>query len=540
VRNALPPSARGPLHAAVVEVLRAGAAPGSEVPVAEVAHHALVAAREGEDPQAAYELSLEAAREAGAVLAHAEAAGHYADALEALDALGAEASPAERAAALEGLAAATVAAGEIGGGRTHYRRAFADARRRADAAAMARAALGFAEFHRYGEIDHEAIDVLEQALAALPESDSPERARVAARLAVRLDPAAGTARREALVDEATAMARRLGAGEALTGALYASVLVNWRPQRTAERAEAAAEILALAPRSRNHIAVVWARMARFVDALEAGRAAGVQAELTGLAALERESRRPYVEWCVVLLQSTWATFCGRLAEGARLSEQAVALARAGAEDVDQEYAVQRLALAQQRWRPEEAGRAALSAYAARYADLPVWTAMLAAAAWDEGRPDEAREAIEAVDRDGFGWLAATPDGLEGCALIAPAVAGLGRRADAERLHALLLPLADRNLVIDHGWAATGPFARVLGHLAGALGRADEARAHFERAAELARRWGAPGWELRALGDAVDAGFASDALLARCLELARELELPWVAGRLVEAAQKTMP
>jgi hypothetical protein len=533
VRDALPPSRRGPLHAAVVDVLRAGAHRGAEVPIAEVAHHALVAAREGEDPQAAYELSLEAAHEAAAVLAHAEAAGHYADALEALDELGAEAEPAARAAALEGLAAATVAAGEIGTGRLHYRRAAGDARRAGDAPALARAALGFAEFHRYGEIDHEAIRLLEQALDALPDADSPERARVAARLAVRLDPAAGSARREALVDEATAMARRLGDEVALTAALYASVLVNWRPQRAAARAEAAAEILALAPRVRNDNAVVWARMARFVDALEAGQAGAVQAELTGLAAVERESRRPYVEWCVALLRSTWATFTGRLAEGERLSEHAVELARAGAEDADQEYAVQRLVQAKLRWRPEEAGRAALATYAGRYADLPVWTAMLAAAAWDLGRVEEARQAIDAIDRDGFAWLAATPDGLEGCALLAQAVAGLGRSADAERLHALLEPVAGRNAVIDHGWAATGPFALALAHLAAALGHPHEARARFSAAAELTRTWGAPAWELRVLGDRLAAGLAGeehDALLARALELAGALELPWVADR----------
>ncbi len=545
VQHALPPSRRGPLHAAVVELLRAGAQRGSEVPVAEVAHHALVAAREGEDPQPAYELSLEAAQEAGAVLAHAEAAGHYADALEALDELGAEAEPAERTAALEGLAAATVAAGEIGTGRLHYRHAAADARRRGDASGLARAALGFAEFHRYGEIDHEAIEVLEQALGALPDADSPERARVAARLAVRLDPAAGGERREALVEEATAMARRLGGDETLTAALYAAVLVNWRPQRTAARSAAAAELLSLAPRSRQHVAMVWARMARFVEALEAGRASAVQPELTGLAALERESRRPYVEWCLVLLRSTWATFTGRLAEGARLSEQAVVLLRAGAEDVEQEYTVQRLVQAKLRWRPEESDRAALSTYAVRYAELPIWGAMLAGVDWDLGRADDARQAIDGIDRDGFSWLAATPDGLEGCALIAEAVAGLERHGDAERLYELLSPLAERNAVIDHGWAAIGPFARALAHLAAALGRPDDARAHFREAAALARSWGAPGWELRVLGDWIAAGLAGeerDALLARGLELASELELPRVAGLLVDAAraQNTTP
>ena len=317
------------------------------------------------------------------------------------------------------------------------------------------------------------------------------------------------------------------------------MLVNWRPQRAAERAEAAAEILSLAPRSRQHNAIVWARMARFVDALEEGRAAGVEAELTGLAALERESRRPYVEWCVVLLRSTWATFSGRLAEGARLSQQAVALARAGAEDVDQEYAVQRLALAQQRRRPEQAGRAELSSYAARYADLPVWSALLAAA-WDEGRADEAGQAIDAVDRDGFAWLAATPDGLEGCALIAEAVAGLGRRADAERLHELLLPLASRNAVHRPRLGRHGPVRPRGSATSRARSGAPTRRARTSSARPSWRwRWGAPGWELRAIADAVAAGLGSGALAGRGIELAGELELPWVAGQLVEA-QKTTP
>ena len=98
-------------------------------------------------------------------------------------------------------------------------------------------------------------------------------------------------------------------------------------------------------------------------------------------------------------------------------------------------------------------------------------------------------------------------------------------------------------MIDHGWAATGPFARALAHLAAALGRPDEARARFRDAAALARSWGAPAWELRVLSDQLGAGLADAeryALLARALELAGELELPWVAGRLLEAAQKTTP
>ena len=182
--------------------------------MAEVAHHALVAAREGEDPQAAYELSIEAAQEAGAVLAHAEAAGHYADALEALDELGAEAEQAERRAALEGLPRATVAAGEIGRGPPLPPRGRRRAARRRRGG-LARAALGFAEFHRYGEMDREAIELLEQAFAALPDDDSARARPRRGAARPRLDPATAAPGARRCVEEATAMARRLGGGDAL-------------------------------------------------------------------------------------------------------------------------------------------------------------------------------------------------------------------------------------------------------------------------------------------------------------------------------------
>ena len=127
-------------------------------------------------------------RRPSAVLAHAEAAGHYADALEALDELGAEATSRPGGAAALGLAGGGVAAGEIGTGRRHYRAAAADARRRG---ARRGAGPRRARVRRVPPLrrDRPRGDrVLEQALAALPPDDSAERARVAARLAVRLDP----------------------------------------------------------------------------------------------------------------------------------------------------------------------------------------------------------------------------------------------------------------------------------------------------------------------------------------------------------------
>jgi hypothetical protein len=529
VRESIAPARRGPLHASVVTLLRGSAQRGADVPLAEVAHHALIAAREGEDPQPAFELALEAGDEARNLLAHTEAAGHFADALEALDELGAEASAGARTAALEALAAETMAAGHIEAGRRHYRGLAAAARAGADAETLARAALGFAEFALYGEVDTAAVALLEEALAVLPVVDSPLRARALALLGARLAAAARSSRSERLVDEAAAMARRLGDPETLAFALWVTILVT-RRERTSTRAAAAEEILGLADRVVDPNPLLWAHMSRFVDALEQGQEAGVDAELAACAALERSFRRGYFRWCVTFLRATSATFAGRLAEGAALADDAAVQMRGAT----QELAAQRLTLAKLRWRPQDSDYAALRAFAARYRDLPVWSAMLANLAWDLGRTQEAGEAVAAALRQGPEMLFRGRDGLAACALLSEPVAGLHDLELAEALRTVLEPYRDLNPVMDHGWTAWGPVARALGLLATALGRTDEATALFDRAVALSRRWRARAWELRAIGDWLGSGTDvpdRDAVVARGLEVAYQLQLPWVAVRL---------
>ena len=174
VYDELAPALRARLHAAVAAVLQESLAAGGEATAAEAARHALAAARCGADPQPAWELAREAAREAAGLQAHAEAAAHYAEALEALE-LGAEATPAERLETTLALAAATFAAGDIEAARRRFR-AVARAARRAGAAELqARAALGFSEVQPYGAIDDDAIALLQGALDVLP----PARQRAA-------------------------------------------------------------------------------------------------------------------------------------------------------------------------------------------------------------------------------------------------------------------------------------------------------------------------------------------------------------------------
>ena len=160
-----------------------------------------------------------AARDAMHAHAYEEAAEHCRRVLEDL---GDDAGTARCEARLE-LAAALEQAGEVEDSRAAFAEAARDARALRDAALLSTAALGFAKWQLYGVVDHEAVELLEDALAALPTDDDPVRASVLGLLAARLDPEAEPARRERLLAEAVAMARRLGDPETLAGVL------RWMP-----------------------------------------------------------------------------------------------------------------------------------------------------------------------------------------------------------------------------------------------------------------------------------------------------------------------
>jgi hypothetical protein len=385
----------------------------------------------------------------------------------------------------------------------------------------------------YGSIDTDAITLLQETLDLLPPDDSALRARASARLGQRLDPVTDQARREALVDEGVAMARRVGDEAALVSALSAAALVNRSPGGDAACIAAADEVIEMSGRGADLAAVFWARMARLREAFEVGRLDAVDHELERLERLAADSRRTYYRWCVLSFQAARAIFAGALADGERLAEEAVTLNRRHGADADQEHTVQRLALSMLRGRPQDAPLGALRDYAARYPQLPVWEAMLAQAELGLGG-DGARRALDACARDGFGALLRTQDWLCGAALLAEPAAALGTPEQIARLADALAPHAGTNVVMDDAWAAFGPVARSLGILASAAGRTHEAGRHFADAVELAGRWRAPGWELAAIGAWLRIGApggSPDALRARALALARELELPSIAAEL---------
>ena len=535
IREALPEQRRGAVHEAVASALVVRRDAGADVPAAQIAHHALAAARAGADPQPAWEAALEAAREAGAALGHAEAAAHYAEALEA--------RRAGRRGAGRRAPRRDAAARRRHDLRRRHRgtRAAATRRPRPPRAAtatrdtLARAALGFAQVRPYGAVDEESVTLLSQALERL--ADGPLKVRVTGLLSV-FGP--DQARREALIDEALATA----GDEATRAWLWPSaVIVNWRPERSAQRAEASEEAMRVALQHADHGALVWTHLQRVRDAMQAGDVARATADLDRARPVANATRRSFSRWMLLLAEAAYAAFDGRLDESDRMTEEALVLNRATATTASTSTrsggSCWRGCAGARRTPTRPSCAASRPATRTCRPGRRCWRRSSGSSATSRPR----RRGVALCARDDFAAVTRSPDFLAAAVCLAEAAAGAGEPWQVERLYELLAPYADANPVLEHVWAIWGPAARALGLLAAADDRPDDAAAHFAAAVRLARAWGAPGWELRSIGDWLATGVPvadRGELVGRGLTLARELALPGVAARIADEAQTITP
>ncbi|MGH7805602.1 MAG: ATP-binding protein, partial [Candidatus Binatia bacterium] len=248
----LPQARRAELHdriAVALESIR-GVSPVAEV--SKLAQHYLEVARAGGDRRKAVEYATCAAEHALRSFAYQEAGDHYERALGLLEESGA-AEDRSRCELRLALGEARSKAGDAPEARASFLAAADSARRLAsrtkDAASLlARAALGLGGVWLVtgiGVVDEVLRDLLEEALAALPEEDSALRARVLARLAAELGWSDAGDRREGLSRSAVEMARRLGDASTLAYALIGRYWALWGPDNVEERLAIATEVVGL-------------------------------------------------------------------------------------------------------------------------------------------------------------------------------------------------------------------------------------------------------------------------------------------------------
>jgi tetratricopeptide (TPR) repeat protein len=401
------------------------------------------------------------------------------------------AAAALRRALLLVLGEARTVVGDRPGARQAFHRAAAGARADADAAALARAAIGFAGVMGSPRPDPERVELLEEALVALGDRRDALQARVQARLAHALLFSDQRARRSALADGAVAIARAAGDDSALAAALYAWSIVHAMAGNYEQRLAAADELLAVGRRS--GVAEVEASAAHFHAHLmaEGGDFGAFDADVAACEALARRLHDATWAWTSLVHRTMRATMQGRFAEAEALGDEAFGLgARSQPEVAAAVYYAHLLSLRAWQGRLDELVPVIVDA-AGRYPELPaVWAAVPYAHA-ELGRraeaADELRRAVRAHELDDIPGAQSWPVAL---AMLARAAVVTGDAETAGRVRNLLAPLGDRHVIGPFGDCYHGPALFYVGLCSAALGELDRAAAELEQAVEQATAVGA--------------------------------------------------
>ncbi len=486
---------RARLHLRVGEALERLSAEAPEPPLAELAHHFFLAPPARGAPKAV-EYAERAAKRAAGALAYEEAARLYEVALRALEHAGGDAE--HRCRLLLALGDAQNKAGDTLDARRTFTAAADIARALGSPRLLAQSALGLGTrgVMLGGIVDEALVAVLEEALAALGESDPGLRARLLARLAIELSFSEARERRAALAGEALEIARRVGDPRGLGFALAARHWSLWGPGNVQERLEAANELLGLAESSGDERLAIVGHRWRMIDLLELGDIDAVDIEIDAHAQVAARGKRLADELYSHLYRSMRLLLAGEFEQAEAEGWAAVALGnRVQDPNTGNATLLQACTLRRERGGFERL-EGPVRAYAERFAAIPGWRCVLAHLLAETGRVDEAREILDAFGAEDFRGLPLDGIWLGAVGYLAETAAAIGDPTHAAALHDLLEPYADRNVAV--GWASTctGSAARHLGLLADLLGRRKPAIAYFETALAMNERMRARPWVAR--------------------------------------------
>jgi hypothetical protein len=554
IRETLYASLSGPrrvrLHRRIGAILERQHSGDPDPPLGELAYHFVAAAEPGAAAKAV-EFSARAARRALAALAYEEAVSHFERALEALTLSG---SPGEatRCELMLGLGESHGKASEFAQSRLAFQAAAELARTAGLSEQLALAALGLARgWIEQGSADRATIALLEEALAALPESATALRARLLGRLAMELHFSHAPERCQAMARQSVALARELGDPATLAFALNAHHWALRGQDEVADLLAVADEIIGRAEASAELELALQGHSWRLVDLLELGQTDDIDEEIAACADLADRLHQPFYESWVAGLRPMRALMQGRFDEAERLATEALAAAESAGNWNG--ITSSRVQLA---WCWKDVGRGAeRAAEVERFVQERVLTRPLsggAAAVWNGNLALFMAEAgLEARARAYLGRVAdcddteltRNVDGRSGAALAAEACALLGDESLAHRFYELLLPRDGLCILGGRGVYFRGAVARYLGLLAATRGRCEDAIRHHEAALRTNTHADAPPWIARSLLELADALLARGGpgdelravdLLDRAEALTRRLGMRSVTARAIRA------
>jgi DNA-binding SARP family transcriptional activator len=478
---------RARMHRHVGEVLEAT---GGEPEIAALALHFTRAAG-SEDADKAIAYAQAAGERATAMLAHEEAAEHYARALEVLHRFGGD-EDRRRGDLLLLEGDALVRAGEPERAWHAFSSAAALGERVGDSETVARAAA--AASRRYlqqpGVVDIALIALLERALQLTQGQRTVMRVLLLARLCGALYFSPSRGRMTELAQEAAQIAQQLGDPEAEVYACAARRRALWHPAHLDERLRASTQMLTMARATGSLEAQLQAHVWLVVDLLEQGEVEAVDAQIEAFTSGAARLRQPVFVWHAIVWKAMRAMLSGRLAEAETLAGEALSAGHS-AESVaaPQYYAVQLLGVRLEQGRMPEL-EAPLRSFVAANPTRPAWRAALADLLIHADQPEEARALLDALASEGFADIPQDGDWMTAITLLSDVVTALEDAPRAAQLYELLFPYRRQNVVIGLAAACLGSSCRYLGRLAATAGRAQEASRLFERALDANAKLGA--------------------------------------------------
>jgi hypothetical protein len=484
--EAMAPAARVRTHARLAAALSAH---DGGVAAAALAHHLV-----GAVPLVERTRAVEAARHAGQdamrVHAHEEAVEWFTRALSLLRAD--EGDELEALRLLLALGEARARGSDLPRARDAYVQAASIARRRGRAHDLAAAALGLGAGLGGFEItmfDEVQISLLEEALRTVDSSDSALRARLLARLSVAVSFVAEDSRRHELIDEAVAMARRLGNASVLGHALAAHCDAIAGPSHIGERRDEATEIVALGLAAGEPQLELLGRRLLIVALLELGEMVEADTQIRAFSATAEAVREPLYRWYVPLWRGMRALMAGRIDDSAAHCEEAAALGALA----DSRNAVM-LTLTQRWVRLRVEGKLAEAATLMEEKGPEVFGQLIgtyAVGALSQlhlGAPQTARSLLREYTAD-LRRVPMDAEWLPTMAQLAEVAAGVDDPAAAAVLDEAMAPFDGSVVVEGIGAAVYGTLGGYRAPLARLLGRRDESRDLESAAAAAAERLG---------------------------------------------------
>jgi predicted ATPase/class 3 adenylate cyclase len=484
------PQARSAIHERVGRAIERAYPDQIDDHLADLAHHF---AQAGTEPLRTIDYLLRSGDRALAQLADDIAASSYRQALEVLDASPEVGDIDRRRAAMLARLGETQRRSAEPGYRETLLEAAELAQRTGATDVLVQAALANyrSTFSAVGQVDDERIEVLEEALTAVGDDDSAERATLLARLAVELMFSGDFDRRLALSGEALAIARRLDDADTLAHVIACRIEAIGHASTIDERRRLLAEQAELASRLGDPDLAMLNSLQRYYTLLSDGQ--GEEASLVLQRALDDASgsSQPMLRWIASACRATRAFIAGQFDETEVLLSNALELGQqANQPDVWIVY-VGQLGLVRFFQGRLSEFEAMIDAAAAAAPALPTMKAALATLLVEIGRHDDARVLFDELAADDFAAFEPDLVWLSGIALCAQVCYRLEDTARAAVLLDLLRPYAGK--CIAEGPNFLGSVHRYLALLATRLGQFDDADRWHAAALATHERLGAEGF-----------------------------------------------